>query len=144
MFLFGTVAFIISADTIGRVGEPDTAIRVRHSIIWRVQWFTFIAISDNRNIAIVLIAHYPPTAVFAGNLPSLMIKSITIAIARRVTKFSDPIIILNPAQLSVIGYITPHHITPNTIPGRALSPHGAYMMALNGGVKENIASKSWI
>src|SRR6185437_7134801 len=49
----------VRAVAIGRVGEPDRAVDMRHDGVWRVERLSVIGIRDDGHRAVMLPAHNP-------------------------------------------------------------------------------------
>tara|TARA_Y100001970_G_C13662944_1_gene569230 strand:- start:264 stop:512 length:249 start_codon:yes stop_codon:yes gene_type:complete len=82
--------------------------------------------------------------MLARNLSSFEIKGIPVAIAGWISKFSHSVIVLDPTQLTIIGYIAPNEESTYAIPSRSFGPQGSDMMTLYWGVEKNIPLKTVI
>ena len=59
---------------IGRVGEPDAAVQMRHDVVWRVEGLPLEIIGDDLQRAVMLPAHDATVEVLAGELATLEIE----------------------------------------------------------------------
>ena len=69
--------------------------------------------------------------VFAGDLPSLAVERIAIAITCRLPHDTHVAVLFQPAELSVLGNIAPDQVSAYAIPGRPLGPEAARVEPLN-------------
>ena len=53
-------------------------------------------------------------------------------------------VLLEPAQLHVVGDITPDEIATHSTPGRTLGPKGPFMETLDGGIAELVLRKALV
>src|SRR5713101_1536529 len=113
---------LVELAAIGRVGEPVAAVRVRDDVVWRVEAFAIVGIRDDGDRAVVLVADDTPGQVLAGELATLEIEGIAVAIVRRTSEDGDAAVVLAPAQLTVVGDVAPHEIAPLAAPGWPFRP----------------------
>src|ERR1700687_5193877 len=95
---------------------------MNHDVIWRVQRFTVVLVGNYSDAAIVLVTDHAPSAVFTGKLAAFEIESVSVAVTRGTAKSADVIVLLNKAQLPVVGNIAPQQIASLSAPGRTLGP----------------------
>jgi hypothetical protein len=69
--------------------------------------------------------------MLAGELPALKIEGVAVAVVRRHAEYADLTVLLDPAQLAVVGDIAPHQIPALAVPGRALAPQRTGPQALD-------------
>src|SRR5689334_12195620 len=93
-----------------------------------------VGVGNHGDGAIVLIAHETPPAMLARDLAALMIEGVAVAVVRRRTEHGDAAIVLDVAELAVIGDIAPDEIAALRAPGRAFVPHAAGEEPVNGRV----------
>jgi hypothetical protein len=89
----------------------------------------------------MLIAHDLAIAVLTGDLASLPIEGIAVAVARRVAEDADLTVILQAAQLDVVGDVAPQQEAPHPVPGRPFQPQSAGPQALDGRVADPVLIK---
>src|SRR5215469_18746891 len=65
-------------DTVGRIGEPDRAIRSDDDGIWRVELLAIVAVGDHCDRAIELCAGDASTRVLASHKASLRIDRVAV------------------------------------------------------------------
>ena len=142
MLLLGPVAFVIAADAIGRVGEPDAAVGVHGGVIGRIQRPAFVTVGDDRDRTVVFVPHDAAAAVLAGDLPALGVKGIAVAVPGRVAEFRHMAVVFEPAHLPVVGYVTPDQVAADAAPGRAFRPQGAGVVTPDRRVEKNVRAKT--
>src|SRR5215831_8760561 len=69
--------------------------------------------------------------MLAGELPALKIERIAVAVVRRHAEYADLTVLLQPAQLAVVGDIAPHQIPALAVLGRAFAPQRTGPQALD-------------
>src|SRR6185437_415230 len=75
---FALPPLIVAVDPVGRVGEPDRAIRFDHDIVGRIQSTPLILIGEGGDRAIVLGPADASCKVLAGDEPSLAVDRIAV------------------------------------------------------------------
>ena len=71
--------------------------------------------------------------MLARELPALKIERVAIAVVRRHAEYADLTVLLEPAQLAVIGDIAPDKIAPDAVPCGTLGPERTRVEPLDGG-----------
>src|SRR5262249_37885874 len=78
--------------------------------------------------------HDAPRQVLARKLPALEIEAVAIAVVRRAAEDADAAIVLEPAQLPIVGDVAPYQIAALRVPGWPFHPERAGPQPLDGGV----------
>src|SRR5213075_2712266 len=91
-------------------------------------------IGKHGDAAVVLVTDHAAVAVFARELPALVIESVPIAVAGRVAEHAGVAVLIEPSHLAVVGDVAPNQITALPAPRRALGPQHAGAQPLNGSV----------
>src|SRR5215207_9211748 len=120
-FAFPTL--IIRQDAVGRIGEPDRAIRFDHDIVRAVEPFALKTVGQHCDAAIVL----------GGDKAAVTIDRIAIGVIGGVAEDRDMAVALVPAQQSVIR---------NVRPDQAASGRGNWP-ALRTSAPRSTASRPW-
>ena len=143
---FGLVAFVIHEAAVAGIGKPNAAIRMHHCIIRGVELFAAKFVSQNGNLAVVLVTHHTAVTVLAGNLAAFIVKRVSIAVAAGMAKLADMAIFLQPAHLDIVRNIAPQKIFPHTIPRRPLGPEhiGVRVQSANGCIAKFVFCKQRI
>src|SRR6185503_7989815 len=107
------VALVLHQRTVARIGEPDRAVvRMYHRIVRRVEFLSLELVSDNRHLAVVLVAHHLARAVLAGDLAPLVVKRVAVAVARGIAEAPrDVIVLLEITQVLIVRDVAPDEIT---------------------------------
>src|SRR6266550_4842213 len=115
----------VQAAAIGRVGEPDRAVGMRHDVIRRVERLTVKGIRNHGHRAVMLPAHNASEKILAGELPALMVEGIAVRVVGRPAERRDPSVLPDITVLNVAGYVAEDEILPLARPSRAFGPIGA-------------------
>ena len=104
---------------IGRVGEPDRAIRMRHQIVRRIERFAVELIGDHRHRSVMFPAHHAAKVILRGNLPPLQIERVAVGVARRLAKWRDALVVPQETILRVANHVAEHEVMAlaATMPG---------------------------
>ena len=78
LFGLGPVAFVVRHDPVGRVGEPDRAVRLHHHVVGRIQPLALIAVGQHGDAAVGLGPGDPPRAMLAGDQPPLPVAGVAV------------------------------------------------------------------
>ena len=73
----------------------------------------------------MLVAHDAPRQVLAGELAALEVEGVAVAVVRRRAEDADAAVVLEPAQLPVVGDVAPHQVAALGIPRQAIPIHSA-------------------
>ena len=73
--------------------------------------------------------------MLAAELPALEVEHVAVAVVRRQPKHADAAVVLDPAQLPVVGDVAPDQVAPLRAPRRALGPERAGPQALDRRVR---------
>src|SRR5436190_1728417 len=103
-------------------------------IVRRIQALAVVAIGEHGDRSVELVAHHAPHAVFARNLPALVIECVAVAVVRRHPEHRHPPVILEPAHLAVVRDVAPHQVPSLAGPRRSFAPHPAAPEPLNRSV----------
>src|SRR5258705_35207 len=103
-------------------------------IVWRIEVLALPELSDDADRAVMLVTDNAPAAVFARYLTTLMIERVAIAVVRRLAEHGDAAVVLDVAQLAVVGDVAPDEVASLGTPSRAFVPLAAGEEAMNGGV----------
>ena len=95
---------------------------MNHYVIRGIELLAPETIGQNRYLPIMFVPDDSPVPMFAGELPALKIKSVSVTVSTWFSKIVNPAIILNPSQLTVIGNVAPNQILSYPIPCRSLRP----------------------
>src|SRR5262249_38217958 len=106
----------VKLAAIGRIGEPVAAVGMGHHVVWRVELLAVERIGQHGGRAVELIAHDTARQVFARKLPALEVEGVAVAIVRRAAEEAHPSVILEPAQLAVVGDVAPYKVATLAIP----------------------------
>ena len=80
LLLLGLHAFIVAADAVRRIGEPDRAVGGDDDVVRGVQLLAVVLVGDDRDRAVELGPGDPPAAVFASYQASFSINGIAVGI----------------------------------------------------------------
>src|SRR6266571_7844521 len=109
-------------------------------IVGRVEPLTIPGVRQNSRSTIMVVAHHAPVAVLHGDLATLEVPDIAIAVTRRLAEHADMPIVVEPAQLAVVGDVAEDQEIADGVPRRALRPqdwlavHVAVPQALDRGI----------
>ena len=119
------VTFVVPHATVTWVSEPDgTIFRVYNDVVGSIEGFALPITGENCGGAVVFVANDSTVAMFAGDLASLKVKGVTVAVSGRMTEESGPAIVFNPAKLHIVGNVGEEKIASNTVPCRTFRPEG--------------------
>ena len=88
----------VELGAVGRVGEPDAAVRMRDRVVGRVEPLAVPGVGEHRDRAVELVADDAPGEVLAGDLPALEVEGVAVAVVRRHAEDGDVAVVLDPAQ----------------------------------------------
>src|SRR3954466_5550969 len=101
------VTFVIRHAPITGICKPNSAIRMDHDIVRRIQGLSIPGIGEHGKAAVVFPSGHAPRIVLARELASFEIERIPIAVIGRSTKCAYVTVLFQPPHLSVAGYIAP-------------------------------------
>ena len=133
--------FIISANTVIWIGEPDAPVRTHDDVIGRIQSLALKLFSDDGHRPIRLITHNPAPAVFARKLAALKIECVAVAVSGWISKYRHPAIVFDPSHLHIVRNVAPYQVAANAIPRRTLGPQRPKVMPPDNGVADDISPK---
>src|SRR5213594_3487988 len=113
-----------------------------NGVIRGVKLFSLPLIGEHSSFPIVLVAHHAAIPVLAGDLAPFPIKGIPVAVSRRVAEYAHMAVVIDPAELDVIGDVTPDQVSSNGAPGRAFRPQRAGVQTLNRRVADFVFLES--
>jgi hypothetical protein len=105
-----------------------------HDVVGRVELLALEGISQHGRRAIELVAHDTPRQVLARKLAALEVEGVAVAVVRRAAEDADAAVVLDPAQLAIVGDVAPHEIAALRVPRRSFRPQRAGPQALDGRV----------
>ena len=124
-FRLGLEAFVVAADAVGRIGEPDAAVGMHDDVVGRVQALALELFGDHGDRAVRLVADDAAAAVLARQLPAFEIERVAVAVAGRIAEHSHAPVVFDPAHLDVVRNVAPHEISADAVPCRAFRPQRA-------------------
>src|SRR5207302_412175 len=113
---------LIEARAVGRIGEPVAAVGMRRDVVRRIEMPAVVRIGEDGNRAVVLVSHDAPGQMLAGDLASLEIERVAVAVVRRSAEDAHAIVVFEPAQLAVVRDVAPDEISPLAAPGGTFRP----------------------
>jgi hypothetical protein len=102
------VAFVRQDDAVGRVGEPDGAVRLDDDVVGRVQPLALEAVHEAMAGAIRLRPGDPPVAVLAVDDTALAVERVAVGVVVRLAP-DHPSRALGPADRPVRPHVAVHH-----------------------------------
>ena len=106
-------------------------------VVRGVEFLPLEALREHRHLAVVLVAHDLARAVLAGDLPALEIEGVAVRVAGRGAEAPRHVaVLLEPAQVLVVGDVAPQEVAADAAPGRPFGPQGAGIEALDRRVAE--------
>src|SRR5208282_5270364 len=130
------VALVVEERAIAGIGEPDAAVGVDDGVVRCVERLAIEAIGQDGRLAVVLVADDAAVAVLAGDLAALTVERVAVGVAGGVADDADVAVVLDPAELDVIGDVGPDEVLTNAVPGGALGPEHARVQASDGGIAD--------
>jgi hypothetical protein len=94
------------------------------AVVRRVEGFAVVRFRQHGDPAIRFVTHHPVGQVLEGDLPPLPIEGIAITVVRRLAEHRDVTVLVEPAVLHVVRYVTPDQIVSPAAPGRPRSGCG--------------------
>src|SRR5262249_15789593 len=91
--------------------------------------------------AVVLVADDAAVAVLEGNLAALEVEGIAIAVAGRLAHDADVAVVVEPAELHVVGDVAPDEVLADAAPGRPFRPEHAGVQTLDGRVADLVLAE---
>ena len=109
-----------------------------HAVIGGVEAAAFlVGIGEHGDTAVVLVADDLAREMAKGDLPALEVEGVAVAVPRgRAEAAADVAVLLEPAQLLVVGDVRPDEVAADAVPGRAFGPERAVVEPLDRGVTE--------
>ena len=123
--LSGTDALVIAVDAIGRIGEPDRAIRLHDEIIRGIQAFALEPVRQHGDRAVVLGAGDAARQVLAGDEAALSVHGVAVRIIRGQAEHRNRTVGFVEPHHPVVGNVGPDEIAPGREIGRAFRPAAA-------------------
>ena len=81
-------------------------------VVGGVERLALELVGQHGDAAVVLVADHAAVAVLAGDLPALVVERVAVAVAGRVAEDADVAVLLQPAQLDVVGDVAPEQVRP--------------------------------
>src|SRR5436190_784809 len=94
-------------------------------VVGRVEPLAVPLVGQHGGLAVVLVADHAAVAVLAGQLAALVVEGVAVAVAGRLADDADVAVFVEPAELAVVGYVTPDQVIAAAIPGRPFGPEAA-------------------
>ena len=134
----GAGALVIHQRTVAGIGEPDVAVGVDDGVVGRVELLAVDFFREHGDAAVGFVACDAAREVFARDLSALIVEGIAVGIIRRLTEDADVAVLLEPAQLAVVGDVAPEQVAPDSVPSRAFGPQHVRVVVetLDRGVAE--------
>src|SRR5579863_9737078 len=95
-------------------------------------------VGNDADGAVVFIANDAAVGVFAGQFPALIVEGVAVAVIRWVAEDADLAVFFGPAQLAVVGDVTPDEIAADAVPCGAFGPEGSCEEALHRSVGDDV------
>ena len=130
------VPLVVHQRAVAGIGEPDAAVGVDDGVVGGIERFAVEPVSQDGRLAVVLVADDAAVAVLAGDLAALAIEGVAVGVAGGVAHHADVAVVLEPAELDVVGDVGPDEVLADAVPGRALGPEHARMEAPDGRVAD--------
>jgi hypothetical protein len=80
--------------------------------------------------------------MLAGQLPSLVVERVAVAVSRRIAEDRDVAVLFEPAHLDVVGDVAPDKVASDTIPCRTLGPQRPGMQPLDRRIADHITTEA--
>ena len=80
------VALVVGIDAVGRIAEPDRAVRLHHEVVGRVEALALEAVGQHAARSVVLDARDAAAAMLAGDEPSLAVDAMAVVVVGRARK----------------------------------------------------------
>ena len=142
--LLALEAFVVSADAVGRIGEPDAAVGMHDDVVRRVQALALKLLRDHGHGAVRLVAHDAASAMLAGQLAAFVIERVAVAVAGWIAEHRDAAVVFDPAHLDVVRNVAPHQVAADAVPRRPFRPQRADVQPLDGRVADDVAAEARI
>ena len=94
------------------------------------------SLGQDGGLAVVLVADDAAGAVLAGDLAALAVEGVAVGVAGGVPHDAHVAVVLEPAELDVVGDVGPDEVLADAVPGRPLGPEHAGMEAPDRGVAD--------
>src|SRR5439155_1223454 len=76
----------VQLAAVWRVSKPVASVRMGHDVVGRIEPLAIVRVCQHCHRAVMLIAHEAPGEVLTGELATLEVERIAIAIVRRLAK----------------------------------------------------------
>ncbi len=141
---FGLVALVVAVDAVGRIGEPDRAIRLDHQVVRRVQLLALEAVGQHGDRAVMLGARHTASAMLAGDEPAFVIGGVAIGVVARLAKYRHRAVGLVEPHQPVVRNVRPDKIAAGRKVRRPLGPAHAGMELVQQPMADDKCAKSRI
>src|SRR3954467_15230537 len=135
VFLFllglGLDALVESADTVGRIAEPDRTIGCDDHVVRRVQLLIIVLVGDDRDRAVEFGPGDPSATVFASEQAPFTINGVAVRVHRRLAEYAYVSVILHEAHDAIVGNVAEQNVAPSREVYRSLGPSESGRDALN-------------
>src|SRR6185503_18147239 len=84
----------------------------------------------------MFVTNHTAVAMFAGELAPFPVEGVAVAVAGRLAKHADMPVVLDPAELTVVGDIAPDEVAAHAVPGDAFCPEQPGVQPLDGCVAD--------
>src|SRR6185436_8822646 len=136
--------FVVAADAVGRIREPDAAVGMHGDVVRRVEPFAVEAIREHGLRPVVLVADDAAAAVLARDLPAFEVERVPVAVAGGIPEHRHASVFLGPPHLHVVRDVAPDQEPPDAVPRRALGPQRAEVQPANHRVVDDVAAEAGI
>src|SRR6266498_14355 len=92
------------------------------AIVRRVDTLALPVVSNHGDRTVVLVAHHTAIQVLERNLAAAEIERVAVTVPRGLAEDADVPIIVQPAELVIVGDVAPQQIPSLRVPGGSLRP----------------------
>ena len=126
------MTFVVRQDAVARIGEPDAAVRMDHDVVGGVEGLALPAVRQDGHRSIVFIADHAAGVVLTGQQAALPIERVAVGVVGGLVEYADVAVLLQPAQVPIVGNIAEHQVAPAAVPCGPLGPKQAGVQPLDG------------
>ena len=126
------MAFIGGQNAVTGIGEPDAAVGVDDDVIGGIEGLALPAVRQHRHRAVMFVANHAAGVVLAGKQAALPIKRIAVGVVGGRVEDADVAVLLEPAQVPIVGDIAENQVAPAAVPCGPFGPKQARVQPLDG------------
>ena len=115
-------AFMIAADAVDRIAEPDRTIGSDNQVVRRVELLAVVLVGDDGDRAVEFGSGDPSATVFASEQASFPIDGVAVRVHRRLAVDADVTVVLRKAHDAVVGNVREQHVASCREVDRTLRP----------------------